>query len=107
MGCVGGLRDERQAREDLLRPPGALDLIPPRRWQQERAGSLITINSLCVAIGVQLYLELLAGTLRSSHWTRLLWAPGQGLQVDEGPVAAAEACSRCRPGSADAPLPNS
>lgn len=96
VACVGGLRDLTQAQDDLLLGPGALPLKPAPRWDQQRAGSLITINALAVSAGVQLWLDLLAGDLRHSHWTRLLWRPGQGLRVDEADVTGTPNCATCR-----------
>jgi hypothetical protein len=93
--CVGGLRDEDHARYELRAPPGALPRRPPPEWHQQRAGSLITLNSLTVASGVQLWLDLLAGRLRASHWQRLRWEPGQGLQADFAPVGASPGCRLC------------
>jgi len=81
--------------DTLLAPPGALPRRPPPPWNEQRAGSLITLNSLTVAIGVQLWLDLLAGRLRSSHWHRLRWEPGVGLQADFAPVGASPGCRIC------------
>jgi molybdopterin/thiamine biosynthesis adenylyltransferase len=94
--CVGGLSDEDEARYELLAPAGALRRSRQRQWRQERAGSLITINTMAAAVAVQLWLDLLAGHLRTSHWTRLRWRPGQGLEVNEGPVSAADNCRICQ-----------
>ena len=52
--CVGGLRNAADARYELRAPPGALPRRPPQPWHQQRAGSLITLNSLAVATAVQL-----------------------------------------------------
>ncbi len=93
--CVGGLRNEEQARYELLAPPGALPRRAPQPWHQQRAGSLITLNSLTVAAAVQLWLDLLAGRLRSSHWHRLRWEPGHGLRTDAAPVGPAPDCRLC------------
>jgi hypothetical protein len=100
--CVGGLPDEEAARYELLAPPGALQRGLPPSWQQERAGSLVTINALCVAAGVQLWLDLLAGTLETSHWSRFRWHPGRGLEVNAGPVAARDQCAVCHRGQLSA-----
>jgi len=93
--CVGGLRNEEEARYELLAPPGALPRRAPQPWHQQRAGSLITLNSLAVATAVQLWLDLLAGRLRSSYWHRLRWESGQGLRTDAAPVGPAPDCRVC------------
>jgi hypothetical protein len=96
--CVGGLRREEDAHYELRAPPGALPRRPPPEWHQQRAGSLITLNSLTIATAVQLWLDLLAGQLRSSHWHRLHWEPGGGLQADFAPVSCAANCRICQGG---------
>jgi len=93
--CVGGLLNADEARYELRAPPGALPRQPPQPWRQQRAGSLITLNSLTVATAVQLWLDLLAGRLRSSYWHRLHWEPGRGLHTDAAPVGAAPDCPLC------------
>jgi hypothetical protein len=93
--CVGGLPNEADARYELAAPPGALPRRPPQPWHRQRAGSLITLNSLTVATAVQLWLDLLAGQLRTSHWARLRWQPGHGLQTDAAPVGPAADCPLC------------
>jgi hypothetical protein len=93
--CVGGLPNEADARYELAAPPGALPRRPPQPWHRQRAGSLITLNSLTVATAVQLWLDLLGGQLRTSHWARLRWQPGHGLQTDAAPVGPAPDCPIC------------
>ncbi|NLS98222.1 MAG: hypothetical protein GXX96_39335 [Planctomycetaceae bacterium] len=93
--CVGGLPDEEEARYELLAPPGALRRTAAREWSEERAGSLVTINTMSVAVGVQLWLDLLGGELRTSHWTRLRWHAGRGLEIHEGPVGGSKNCRVC------------
>ena len=84
-----------EARIELLSPPKALKPFPQRPWHEQRAGSLITLNSLAISIGVQLWLDLLSGTLRSSHWHRLSWQPGGGVEADYAAVDAATDCRIC------------
>jgi molybdopterin/thiamine biosynthesis adenylyltransferase len=96
VACVGGLADEEQARYELWAPPGSLQRR--RRagsWQEQRAGSLVTVNTMAAAFGVQLWLDLLAGQLTGSHWTRLRWNPGQGLDIQQGPVTGNPNCQTC------------
>lgn len=93
--CVGGLRDEAEARYELAAPPGALPQRPPMPWHRQRAGSLITLNAMTVSTAVQLWLDLLAGQLRTSHWHRLSWQSGHGLQTDAAPVGPAPDCPLC------------
>lgn len=93
--CVGGLPNEADARYELRAPPGALPRRAPPPWHRQRAGSLITLNSLAVATAVQMWLDLLAGQLRSSSWFRLRWDPVAGLRTDAAPVGPAPDCRVC------------
>ncbi len=94
--CVGGLSREVDARYELMTPPGALPRRAKPVWHEERAGSLITINALAVSTGLQLWLDLLAGTVRNSQWHRLQWQNGFGLEVNAAAVAALRECEVCQ-----------
>lgn len=96
MSCVGGLRNEEEARYELFAPPGALKRRSAMPWNQERAGSLITLNSMTVAMAVQLWLDLVTGTLRHSHWHRLRWRAGAGIEPAFASVDAGLNCSICQ-----------
>lgn len=93
--CVGGLRNRNDAEFELLSPPDALRRGKPVAWNQERMGSLITINSMTVSIGVQLWLDLLSGSLPGSTWHRIRWIEGQGLESQAAPVGASANCDIC------------
>lgn len=93
--CVGGMVDEAAARYELFAPPGAMSLAGPSSFSQSRLGSLITLNELTVSASVQLWIDLLTNDLKSSHWTRLRWFPGHGLQVNEAAVMGAIHCQTC------------
>lgn len=93
--CLGGLRNLEQARHELAAPPGALRRGPQPQWHEERAGSLVTINQVAVNLGIQLWLDLLAGRVQQSRWYRMSWrADGNlELQTNSTPV---ESCAVCR-----------
>jgi len=95
VACVGGLADREATLYELAAPAGALSRGVPQAWHEQRAGSVVTLNGLVVSAGVQLWLDLLSGSLRSSFWQRLRWLPGEGVQADGGPVGAAERCEFC------------
>ncbi len=67
----------------------------PAEWSRQRAGSLVTINAMTVSAGIQMWLDLLAGSLSSSFWQRLQWASNQGLIADSGPVGESSSCKIC------------
>jgi hypothetical protein len=97
--CVGGLADLPAVVRDLHLPAGALLTRTRQPWHGQRAGSLVTINAMTVGAGVQLWLDLLAGGVRQSHWQRLAWRWGTGLQADGGGVTAEPGCRLCEQGA--------
>ncbi|MCA9206688.1 MAG: hypothetical protein KDA59_26720, partial [Planctomycetales bacterium] len=94
--CVGGMPNVEHRLYDLSVPADSLHHRLQAPWRQRRAGSLVTINAMTVAAGVQMWLDLLQGDLVDSHWQRLTWQPGIGLQTDAGTVGAASDCRFCR-----------
>jgi hypothetical protein len=94
--CVGGLSNEEEARYELLAAPGTLRRKRQHEWHEERAGSLVTLNSMTVSVAVQLWLDLLAGKLRTSFWHRLRWEPAGGIRADFAAVGPAADCHICR-----------
>jgi hypothetical protein len=95
VACVGGLQDFSEARYRLEAPAGALKRGLQRHWQERRSGSLVTLNEMTVATGLQLWLDLLAGKLSTSFWSRLRWVPGRGLLAHGAPVGGAATCEVC------------
>jgi molybdopterin/thiamine biosynthesis adenylyltransferase len=97
VACLGGLRHVEEARAELEGPVGALRRGPRAQWDTSRAGSLVTLNQAVVNLGIQTWLELLAGVLTASCWLRLEW-DGTGrpsLATGGAPLAA---CVVCRGG---------
>lgn len=95
VNCVGGLRDRYAAEIELRHPPNALKRGRPQSWNQERLGSLITINSMTVSIGIQIWLDFLSGTLPGSIWHRSRWVEGSGLETDHSTVGESRICDIC------------
>ncbi|WP_254509196.1 ThiF family adenylyltransferase [Anatilimnocola floriformis] len=82
----------------LAAPPNTLQRGTMPAWSEQRAGSLITINAATVSAGIGSWLDLLAGTLRTSFWQRLDWIPGEGLRLNSAAVDAAKECPFCKVG---------
>ena len=95
VACIGGLGDLNAALDALAAPPDCLRRGQPIRWNDQRAGSLVTLNHLTVSAGVQLWLDALRGAARGSRWQRLRWELGSGLRADGGPVEGDTACPFC------------
>jgi hypothetical protein len=102
IACVGGLADVEETLYQLDASAGPLHRGEPIAWHQQRAGSLLTINSIAAGVAVQTWLDLLAGELRSSYWHRLHWLPASPLETAGGPVSAEPDCASAR---ADCPFP--
>jgi hypothetical protein len=98
VSCVGGLPGEAHASYHLLAPPGTLTRGRAPVWHEQRLGSLITLNSLVVSVAIQLFIDLLAGHLRTSHWHRLQWILGEGIRSDYAPVGPGSDCPICHTG---------
>jgi hypothetical protein len=96
--CLGGLRNLDQARYEVAAPPGALRRGPRPQWHEQRAGSLVTINSIACNLGVQMYLDLLAGRITESRWCRVEITSDGRMTVDY-PSSPAATCAICKRGT--------
>lgn len=93
--CVGGVGNLEDTLYEINAPPGALRRGEPTVWNDQRAGSLIGLNSIVVGAAMQLWLDYLSGRCRSSAWQRLRWQPGSGLRSDFAAVTAGVNCRLC------------
>jgi len=96
VACVGGLADVEETLYQIAAPAGALRRGEPVAWHQQRAGSLLSINSIAVGVAAQMWIDLLAGDLRSSYWHRLRWRPAAPLETAGGSVSAEPTCRFCQ-----------
>lgn len=97
--CLGGLRNLEEARYELAGPPGALRRGPLPIWTEQRAGSLLTVNSVACNLGIQMWLDLLRGTVTGSRWCHLEWR-SDGVPTIDVRRTPADSCSVCRPNKA-------
>lgn len=95
VACLGGLRRSGEARAELEAPVGALRRGPPVEWDSARAGSLVTLNQIVVNLGIQTWLDLLAGLRSTSCWLRLEW-DGSGQPSLATGREATMGCMVCR-----------
>jgi hypothetical protein len=93
--CVGGIPDLRNAQVEMKLPSGAVPFRVTRDFRAERAGSLVTINSIAVSVGVQMLLDLLTGRSTGSQWTRLELHPTKGLQAITSRIERPGGCRNC------------
>jgi len=93
--CAGGLVREAEARRTLATwsPVRATNATAP--WNQQRAGSLRTLNHLAAHMGVQMWLDLVAGRLDASCWAQLEFDNTGHLRVGYPSLATPGAPSQC------------
>jgi molybdopterin/thiamine biosynthesis adenylyltransferase len=103
--CLGGLRNPGEAHYEVAAPSRTMLRGPRRAWHQQRAGSLVTLNQVAVNLGIQLWLDLLAGAVTESRWCRLEWGEN-GLPVMQHHTASEAVCAVCRNASVRGLLPS-
>ncbi len=96
VSCLGGLRDHEEAEYALAAPRGALRRGPFLPWNVLRAGSFLTVNQIAVHLGVQLWIDLLAGRLERSTWYHLGWGE-DGVADLRSRHEPSPDCRYCRP----------
>jgi hypothetical protein len=67
--CLGGIADLARARTELL--TGPVPAARPPGWQQDRAGSLRSLNGIAVYLALRLLEDLASGHLTASTWLHL------------------------------------
>ncbi len=95
--CIGGVDDQSQALYEYSAPVGAMSRGQRRTWNEQRRGSLVTLNGMIVNTAIQHWLDLLGGSLRTSVWTKLSWPSGQSPHFDTVEWIDGEGCRFCRP----------
>lgn len=93
--CVGGMPNLSDIQRRLAAPPHAIPQRRPVPWWQQRAGSLLSLNSMIAGAAAQMWLDSIAGDIRSSFWQRLEWTPDRGIVAEAGNVRRAENCPLC------------
>lgn len=96
--CAGGLVQEAEARRTLATWSPVRAATSPVPWQTQRAGSLRTLNHLAAHLGLQMWLDLVAGRLATSCWAQVEFDAQGRLQVRYPPLppVATTACVLCR-----------
>jgi predicted dinucleotide-binding enzyme len=67
--CAGNLTNYRQAIEDLCNTRAPSELFSD--WNQQRAGSLRTLNQFAASLGVQMLQDLVAERITATRWAQL------------------------------------
>jgi molybdopterin/thiamine biosynthesis adenylyltransferase len=95
VACVPPMPELDDALYELSAPPGAMHRGRPRAWHEDRAGSLLLLNSLAASLTVDLWLAYLAGRIETSHWIRVRWTFGETPVTEAANVTAGEGCRFC------------
>lgn len=98
-GCLlslGGLADEEGAWRRLNATPWERLFETRAPWHEQRAGSLRTWNGVTVNLGVQLWLDLLAGRVTGSTWASLDMESGRLARPTYRTFAGPHEESSCR-----------
>ena len=93
--CVGGLRQSEDAIYNLNRPAQHLERGVFKDWHEQRLGSLMTVNSTAIGVGLQLWLDLLDGRLSGTTWLQLKWSASGHPQFHAEPVNPMVSCPIC------------
>jgi molybdopterin/thiamine biosynthesis adenylyltransferase len=94
--CLGGLADPAGARQTLASAEWEQAFRLTRDWQQERQGSLRSLNQVAASIALRLWEEFMAERLRESTWVHLEFNPAGRLEVSYPPAQALAPCRLCR-----------
>ena len=91
--CRGNLSDYRQALTHLCEPAA---VEPATTWQEQRAGSLYSLNQIAVGIGLRLLEDLVAERIQGSVWAHLEFDSTGRLKVSYPPLVPPETgCTLC------------
>lgn len=79
--CLGGLRNEAEARRMLTSADEERGIHASRDWQAERTGSLLSLNLLAVSTALRAWEDFLAERIEHSTWVRLFFDPRGHLET--------------------------
>jgi hypothetical protein len=98
--CWGGLRDMATARQVLASAEAERLFYKYRNWQDERAGSLASLNQCALGIAQRLLEDLIAARVQDSMWVRLEFDAAGRLAVSYPmvPTTSDVRCPLCRLG---------
>lgn len=92
--CVGGIADRDATMYEFAAPPNSLFRGEPIIWNQQRAGSLIHLNSMVLGLAVEHWLSLYSPG-SGSIWQRMSWS-ADGLEPQASRVGPADECPHCQ-----------
>lgn len=93
--CVGGQATKEMENFERFAPLSSLTPDQMQPWNQQRLGSLVTLNALAVSVGIQTWLQYQSGELAGSIWHRLTWRSPTDLAIESGYVRGRQPCEHC------------
>ena len=96
--CLGGLRDEAQARRVLASSGAESTFYANRNWRSERAGSLHSLNQVAAAVALRLLEDFVGERVQQSTWVHVEFDLSGRLSVtypDTARRSGAEGCPLC------------
>jgi hypothetical protein len=97
--CLGGLRNESEARRVLASADEERRVYSSRDWRRERTGSLASLNVLAVNLALRLWEDFVAERIEESTWTHAEFNPHGRLSVsypaDPSRIGATNGCPLC------------
>jgi len=93
--CLGGLHDERNAQRILSSAHEETVFYANRQWQQERTGSLASLNHVAVSMGIRMLEDLIAERIQDSTWLHLEFLPSGRLVTSYPETSQGDADEPC------------
>jgi molybdopterin/thiamine biosynthesis adenylyltransferase len=75
LDCLGGRGDEAHIETTRRGPRAEQRQAASRRWREERAGSLRSVNQVATGIGLRFVEALVAGRVDRSTWVQVTFGP--------------------------------
>jgi hypothetical protein len=94
--CQGGLADVAAARAVLQSADAEEAAYATRHWQDERAGSLRSLNQTAAGLAMRLWEDFVAERVSGSTWLHIEFDPTGRLQVTYPVAPANPTCRLCR-----------
>lgn len=94
--CLGGLRDPSVAQEAIRSADAELAIYGSREWDNERTGSLASLNQIAAGIAMRFVEDLIAERIEESMWVRIEFDPSGRLAVTYPTANRFAACEMCR-----------
>lgn len=93
--CVPPMEHLDDVLYELSAPSGSMIRGRRVQWNDERAGSLLHLNSLACSLTIETWLAWLEAKIPQSHWRRIRWTAGAIPEIYAANVDRADYCRFC------------